>query len=438
MNQQINKINLKWKTDKALDFLQSKKKINIIAGGVRSSKTFTGAVKGILYTLQNSNCRGLCIAPTYPMVRDVLIYTYKLILNSFGVICGKHYQYIKSEHMFIFINGSVIYFRSADKDDALQGLTIDWAHIDEAARCKKQIYFTVIDRVSKSPLGISQVFLTSTPTGQNYLFDEYEKYRSNDNYFSTTIYTEEAGLVSQENIEFARQNMDRRTFRQQYYADFVSWAGLVYDEFTDLNITNCQYNPNLPVYVGLDFGWNDPATAIYCQYDSMLDTWYIIGEFSHSRVMPETMARYLRGEEEVFIGGEVFKAPIPYQYVERFISGHEGLSSKQEAGGQSMKKIFRNYDINLEAKYHKIFDRIMSVRSKILLADNSIRFFLDKQCSGLRKDLFSYHYPEKDGIIAGELPDDSIDNHQYSHRIHALEYVIDTITPIKKIQEWRI
>lgn len=433
----IRDVYFKWQNEKAPRFLQSQAKICMFVGGVRSSKTYTGAIKGVLLSLAVKNCAGIAIAPTFPMVREVLIDAYLKVLRFLSLREGKHYQYNKSEHRITFLNGAQILFRSANNPYSLEGLTADWFHIDEAAQINKNAYNTAIDRVSKAEhLGRGQGWLTLTPKGQNWVFEESLNAQVDKSYSLETILTREAGLVAQEDIEWARRNLEPRYFRQQYEATFENWVGLVYDDFSaEKNIKQCEFNPALPVYVGLDFGWNDPAVAVWMQYDRITGDWFVIGEFSRSHLSPETFAKVLRGEVVEF-PNLTFQAPCSDKFVEKYIAGHEANISRQEADGLSIKRILGRFGINVESKQHKVFQRIQSTRAKILNADGDAHLFFSPKCIGLQRDLQAYHYPEKNGEVYGELPDEKPENHQYSHRPDALSYVIDSITPLREVYEW--
>jgi len=431
------KVNIHFPSKKAFRFVQSEAKISMFVGGVRSSKTYSGAVKGVLLNLAVPGCAGIAVAPSFPMVREVLVDAYLKVLKFMQL--DDYFRYNKSDHKLTFWNGSQILFRSASDPLSLEGLTADWFHLDEAAQVVRQAFMELVNRVSKSEhLGRGRGWLTLTPKGQNWVYDESLRAATDKSYSIEHILTKDAGLVADDDIEWARKNLEPRYFRQQYEATFENWVGLVYDDFTvEKNVRPCKYNPALPVYVGLDFGWNDPAVAIWMQYDAVLGDWYVIGEFSRSHLPPATFAQVLHGEPVQF-PNMTFRAPCVSKDVSIFHAGHEANISRQEADGLSIHKILGNYGIDVKSRQHKVFQRIQSVRAKILTADGDTHLFVDPGCIGLIKDLQAYHYPEKNGEIYGELPCDKPENHQFSHRIHSIEYAIDSITPLRHIESWRI
>ncbi len=429
-------VSFTWATDKAVNFLQSQAKLSMFIGGVRSSKTFTGAVKGCLIALQTPNSLGLVIAPTYSMVRDVMVKTYIDILTLFfGLQQGTDFTFHKSNHHLHIIGGGDILFRSGENPERLEGITADWFHLDEAAQMSEKVYKICLDRTSR-PLTLPRGYgwITTTPKGQNWVYRLYSEAATEAEYFAETILTAEAGLVRREEIDHARKVLDPRYFRQQYLATFEAWAGLVYDDFSRAtNVRKIEYNPSLINYIGMDLGWNDETAVLWYQHDRITGVWYLLSEFVESYIRPETLARVIRGEEVVLSGGRVFKAPYTLENVERIYPGTDIGNKQQAADGLSLRDIMVNNGINrsyFSVRNHKVFESILAVRAKIAGADGIVRLFVDPSCKRYIGDKESWHYPEKDGIITGEKPDESIENHRYSHTNDAERYVIDSVEPI--------
>ena len=235
--------------------------------------------------------------------------------------------------------------------------------------------------------------------------------------------------------------MDERYFRQQYMASFENWAGVVYDEFDPEKQANkeIEYNPDLPTYIAMDFGWTDPVVALWYQYNRANGEWYLIKEFVKSHITADTLAKVVRGDKVSFPFGD-FQAPVPIDKVEAIVSGIEIKQHRQEANGRSMRDILVGYGIpryKFIIKKHSIFESIMSVRAKIMNANGERKLFVDKRCKRYIKDKLSWHYPEKDGEIQGEIPDTSPENHKYSHTNDAERYLIDTITPLRVKPNWQ-
>jgi hypothetical protein len=67
--------------------------------------------------------------------------------------------------------------------------------------------------------------------------------------------TEQGGIVSHEELESARHEMDERTYRQEFQASFENLGtGIAYYAFyRGHNVRPLHYNPKLPLFWALDF-----------------------------------------------------------------------------------------------------------------------------------------------------------------------------------------
>ena len=423
-------------TPKAVRFLESNAKICMFIGGVRSSKTFTGVLKQLLVALKYPNSQHLCSAPTYPMVRDVCLETYRKVLLMLGFIENKHWKLNKAELRMTLFNNSVVLFRSGKHPERCEGLTLDTFLLDEAAQTSKKFYSILFDRISRpAVIPRGQGIITSTPKGQNWLFDNSLLASiDKENYYCETIYTREAGLVSNQEIELARATMEPKMFRQQYEASFESWVGLVYDDFNkerNVPIDNITFSNSLKTFIATDFGWTGDCVALWFQYDETNDIIYLVDEFVRSHISATTFRDILMGEE-VTLANEKFKAPCTIDQVYKVIAGAEIHQQRQEANGLSMRQILsasspQKVGIpNWKFEVHKtpVFESLVAVRSYILSASGKTRLFVNKKCTRYIKDKLSYHYPEKDGEIHGELPDAGASNHKFSHTNDAERYFV--------------
>ena len=432
-----------------LDFIYATSRIQLNVSGIRTGKSFSGAYKGV--ELANKYCaRGLVVSPTYTML-DELFRTYISILEYYKI----PYKERQGAKPRILVRPNTkrqveILFRSGSDYRKLKGLTIDWCHLDEASIMNYRIFTEVKDRISYAPMlreifGHGIIFITSTPEGRNWLYDLYLESMTDSGILAFNIHTIDAGIVTPAEVEYSRNTLDPRLFRQNFEGSYEAWIGVVYAEMNDKNITKCEYNPELPVYCGLDFGYTHNSCAIWTQYDKHKGEWYILKDaFIHSQITPKTFFGSVLKGRDVMIGGTLkYKSPVPIERLNAmatmkdfytagaFIAGVEVNQHKQEAGGSSMREIARKYGINLEVKSHRVFNSISNVRRFVKDATGTRRLFVEP--TGNKKiisDFQSYHYKERNGVLTGEIPvkdgivDDSMD---------ALRYAIDTVTPLKEM-----
>ena len=333
------------------------------------------------------------------------------------------------------VNGNRISIKGADKPGNLVGRAVNSAVFDEYGAMKPLAWEYL--RPAFSDTNGSALFI-GTPRGANHFRDLYFMANSGElpNFKAYPIFkTVDSPFVPVEEVESARKQMDERLFRQEYEGSFETWQGLVFDsfDFETHVLKDLKLDENLPIYIGMDFGWVDPSVALWMQYDRQTGIWYVLAEFVQSFCPPEKIVKAISGDNLILPGLD-FTAPCKIEKVKSIISGSEINIRCQEAGGSSMRAIMRSYgiaDSKFQIRRHRIFESVQSVRAVLRNSDCNSRIKIDSSCKTLIRDFMSYHYAEKDGVIVGENPDTSSENHKYSHTMDALRYAINTITPIR-------
>ena len=408
-------------------FVRSKTRFTALIGGVRSGKTYAGAVKGIERALFLPTI-GSAVAPTAAMARDVLVPQYAELLGE------RVEKWLSSNMEMTLRNGSKILFRSADNPDRLMGLTLDWFHLDEAAQLPKRVWEILVNRtISTGGHG----FLTTTPRGRNWVFDLVRDWENDPDAEIIIAKTADNPQISEADIARARRQLDPKFFRQQYEASFETSGLAVYEDFAPESHVirpRWEIRRDWPIYIGLDLGWTHPSAILWAQL-SPDGRWIVFDELVKSHLRLDKVASAILGEP-VDIGGETFRAKIPYSHVEKVICGLEGRQSRQEAGGESAVRILSGAGITRIGVYSgSIADGIHAVRSKLRSADGVINLEIVADCKRLIDDIQGYNYPsDADGSAVGELPEkDGI----HDHTMDALRYMIDFVTPLTETR-WQI
>jgi len=412
--------------DYQAEFVRSRARFSAFIGGVRSGKTFAGAVKGLNrgFLLPTT---GAVIAPTSGMARDVLVPQYAELAE------GRIAKWNASTGDLFLDNGSKILFRSADNPERLMGLTLDWFHLDEAAQLPRRVWEVLVNRtISTGGPG----FLTTTPRGKNWLYRLVESWKDDPDAQIFTAKTADNPLIDPEEIDRARRQLDARYFRQQFEASWESDSLRVYEDFSpELHVLDepWQIRDNWPIYIGIDFGWTHPSAIIWAQL-SPDGRWFVFDELVEQHLRLETIAGAILGDT-VSIQSRSFRARVPYSRVERVISGAEGLQSRQEAGGESALSALSAMGITRVAISRSgILSGINAVRAKLLTAESEIRLRFDPRCRRVIDDIAGYGYQQDDGgAPAGELP---LKDGIHDHSMDALRYMIESVTPLK-LAQWR-
>ena len=179
-------------------------------GGIRSGKTYAGSIKALTHAQPRT--LGLVIGPTYKLLRDSTVRTFREIAGDWVT------NFNKTDMLATLWNGAEVLFRSADEPDNIRGITADWAWLDEAAYQPDLMWRIAIGRLSKGARG-GPAWLTTTPNGlQNWVYEKFVvelpdhpnrhliTASINDNFFLPADYI--ADLRKEYVGEFARQELD--------------------------------------------------------------------------------------------------------------------------------------------------------------------------------------------------------------------------------------
>ncbi len=395
-------------SDKQREFVSNKSRFSGFVGGVRSGKSFAGTVKSIKQALRKRSV-GAVVAPTYPMIRDVILPLWRLLLPK-----GAFKKFSQTQNKLWLRNGSVILFRSAEIPERLYGLTLDYFHLDEAAIVDRKTWDTLYSRViSTKGLG----FITTTPNGHNWVWELV----SNNILTSVFAKTLDNPLMDPDEVENAKKMLDPKFFRQQYEASFEAYLGQVYDDFCETNIRLITPDITLPIYVCADFGWRNPTALLWAQQrpDGTVE---VFDEIVESFMTPEIICAILKSEKVILPSGKRFQAKVAFDEIDGLVTGFEATQSRQESGGFAMVDQLRRNGIDrIRIVGGSIVRGIFLVRAKILSASNKQKLYLDPSLKRLIADFRGYHYPE--GVMgkSSELPEkDSV----HDHTMDAMRYLI--------------
>lgn len=89
----------------------------------------------------------------------------------------------------------------------------------------------------------------------------------------------------------AEDDLTESEFNRQYGAEFEERVGRVMQDWDDeLHLRNLEYNPNWPLYAGIDYGYSDPFVLLWIQVDEWKNV-YVIRERRWTRVDTNDVCR---------------------------------------------------------------------------------------------------------------------------------------------------
>lgn len=87
------------------------------------------------------------------------------------------------------------------------------------------------------------------------------------------------------------RDLDEITFKQEIGADFSEFVGLVFKDFDEeVHVTDCEYDPALPLYAAVDYGFTNPFVWLLIQVD-VFDNVRVINEFYETGLTIDDAAR---------------------------------------------------------------------------------------------------------------------------------------------------
>ena len=237
-------------------------RFRVIIAGRRFGKTYL-SVREMAKFARHPKRKVVYIAPSYRQGKQTVWADLKEKLGRLGWIKRVN----ETELTITLVNGSLIMLRSADNYDSMRGLGIDFVVFDEFADIAVQTWTEVIRPALSDREG--HAMFIGTPKGMGNwakdLWDQGQNPATIDwsSYQYTTL---DGGNVSEEEIEAAKQDLDERTFRQEYMATFETYSGAVYYAFDRSQLFDIkQLEPvvanNETMHIGVDFNVN-PMSAV--------------------------------------------------------------------------------------------------------------------------------------------------------------------------------
>lgn len=204
---------------------QDKSRFKIIAAGRRCGKSNL-AIKLLLAKALEApeGSAVLYCAPTLGQARQI----------CWDALLEQGQGLIKSAHVnnmdIVLTTGRKIHVRSGENKDALRGLKLYFAVIDEAAFVPEEV-FTKIIRPALADLK-GEAVIISTPEGRNHFYDWFKlgKNGTNPEWKSWHLTTADNPTIPKEEIEEARKTLSSHVFKQEFEANFSNAGQEIFKE----------------------------------------------------------------------------------------------------------------------------------------------------------------------------------------------------------------
>ena len=369
------------------------------------------------------------VAPSYQTSEKIFRQVYENLVVKLGY---KPSQYSAKEQIIKFDwdgGSSMLCGKSAEHPSGLIGEGCDLVIIDEASKVPnfKRIWEMYIRPTLSDKKG--KCIMISTPDGFTYFHELYALGQSDPSWYSFNSpswynsYAFPDGVDDEDLVE-ARRTLSRDIYDQEFGAKFTSLAGKVYDDFDrELNVGNYPYDPNLPVMLGVDFGYRMPGALFFqCYRKGQNQDWHInvIDEIIHEKNLKvASFAKLIMDKKYGII--RAFGDPAGYQ-VQSSVGMGEAELFRQATG----LHVFALRDKTSRS----IASGISHVRNFICNVNRDRRLHINKKCKGIIQDIESYRYhDDKEGHDLKEIP---IKDGLSDHGMDALRYFLVNQFPIKQ------
>lgn len=263
--------------EKQMLFHKSNARFKIPVCGRRFGKTAMGA-RDAEPLLMTPGKRIWIVGPTYDLGEKEFRIIWSDMIIKLGLgkekTVKRSYARKQGDLSIEFPWGSRVEVRSADRPENLVGEGLDAVIMSEAAKHTRDTWDRFIRPALTDHRG-SATFST-TPEGQNWIYQLWKQGRNPDepdfeswqfpSWDNPYVYP---GGRNDPEILLAERTTPAEIFKQEYGADFTSFSGKIYGDFSEAtHVKKIEFDPLLPNYIAFDWGFVDDMAAIEFQIDS--------------------------------------------------------------------------------------------------------------------------------------------------------------------------
>lgn len=255
-------IDLDWTWPELHDAFFLEDKYVCIRTARRSFKTL-GGTRWMIEELLEEQRSGLWVDTTHPNIEKYLSRNFQPLLKDYW----SKFKWNQQKKILTFPNGSYIDFGSAQRSELLEGFEYDRVFINEAGIVLKKsgIWENTLFPMTKKDT--CKVRLVGTPKSKN-MFHALSKRYTDIHY---TIY--DSPYYTEEQRKQIKKSLSAEAFRQEYLAEFLEGAGVVFR-----NIQQCIKEPldNINNNVmAVDLAKHQDFTVIMCGNNESKQVGYI-------------------------------------------------------------------------------------------------------------------------------------------------------------------
>lgn len=388
-------------------------RFRVVAAGRRWGKTRLAALRLLTEGLNTPRQRFWYVAPTRVMAKDILWADLKQL-------CHPAWQSgppLETELTLSLINGTSLRLMGAEDPDSLRGRGIAGVILDEFADMAEEAWTEALRPALADTSGWA--WFVGTPKSFNHFYSLFLLGQTGQaDWQSWQFRTVDNPFIDAAEVDFAKRDMDARTYRQEFEASFEALSGRVYYAFSrHTHVQPVPLEPSVPVLLSFDFNI-DPCCAVICQR---------VGD--EVRVWREVKIRHAGGEATRATAKRVqaLLTEAGWRGACRLYGDPAGRAAKTT--GPSDHAVLRDVfgaSVSNQIRGHAphVRDRIAAVNGRCETLDGRRHLLVDPSCVGLIADLEQVTFTAK-----GDLDKDS--NPELTHLSDALGYLIEREFPAR-------
>jgi len=396
------------------EFHDSGARYTVIVGGRRVGKSKMALLQLVRVCLEKPQQTVWWVAPTLAMAREVGFEEFRLYAEALGSAIEKVNEAVMRVR---FVNGSVMYFKGADNERTLRGRGLNYVVMDEAAFIHDSIWTRAILPALADKKG--RALLISTPNGRNWFYD-LANYAANEQTKNWQAYHWPSfmnPLMNEEELEAIAASVSEMDYRQEFLAEFVTRAGMVYDDLSNENIVEA-FRPSpyeYDIYLGIDFGYANPTAICFMAVSKADQMVTMFDEVYVSRTDIDEIEQLIN--QTLHYHG-LFPADVKYIYTDP--SGN--ALSEQLSQGQSPVDYLRMSPLQWRVTNKKslIAPGVALVRSFVRASNGVRRFFMTENCVEGIRSMAGYAYATSER--SGEVKEEPMKDGVHDHMCDAIRY----------------
>ncbi|MBR5554701.1 phage terminase large subunit [bacterium] len=406
--------------------------IAVYQGGFGSGKTFAGSLLGILLSLKFPGIRGLVGAQTYTLVRDTTLQSYFEHFENMGFIDGKDYVWSPSLQKITFKNKSEILFRHFDEPNKLKSLNLGFVEIEEMSDIPYDTFKMLVSRMRQTPNKqwknfTYRIFAHTNPeTQRGWVYKTFVESKK-ENYRLISAPTTQNIYLPEGFCEELKKLYDEEYYKVYVLAQNGNFnTGLIIKDFSEENIRQIKYCPDLDLHITCDFNVDPMAWILAHKTDNKVFYFdeLVLENTTTAKTCEEFLSRYPNHKGKIIINGDA--------------SGDNRSCTSEYTNYVIIKKslLKYGYDVDIKIKPYNppIKNRIAAFNAKIRSANGNICLFIDPKCEKLLYNIYNLRYREGSSRIDIPTYQQIKQNKELkflSHPIDAASYLVDYYWPIK-------